>query len=212
MAEVEPAVPILAAFEWPENGHLIAACARLGYLRKEWRTLDPTYGRGTWWKFWRPDDLVTFNRGEDGSDFRNLPLSSGNFEAIAFDPPYVSKGGRSTSGIKEMDERYGQDDAPPTPALLQDLINLGLYEMNRLLAHRGVLLVKCQNYVSSGKLWMGVHRTTQAGLDLGLEVVDFLQHVGRVRPQPKRTRADGQPVRQQHARQNYSTLIVFRKP
>ena len=39
--------PILAIAKWSSNAALIADCARLGYLRKEWRTLEPTYGYGT---------------------------------------------------------------------------------------------------------------------------------------------------------------------
>lgn len=38
--------PVLSIQKWPSNGHLIADCARLGYLHKDWRTLDPTYGFG----------------------------------------------------------------------------------------------------------------------------------------------------------------------
>lgn len=41
--------PVLAATAWKTNADLIVDCARLGYLRKEWITLDPTYGRGLWW-------------------------------------------------------------------------------------------------------------------------------------------------------------------
>lgn len=222
MSDIEP-VPILAALDWPENGHLIAACARLGYLDESWVTLDPTYGAGTWWKFWRPRDLVTFNRAEDGSDFRNLPLEDASVDAVAFDPPYVSKGGRETSGIIAMDERYGQDDAPATPALLQDLIDQGLTEMVRVCRKRGVILVKCQDYVSSGRYWNGTYLTQRHAIEtLGLHQIDRFEHyVKSPRPQPKRTRKgppgpDGKPTRipspQVHARRNLSTLFVFRKP
>ncbi|GAC1646569.1 MAG: hypothetical protein NVS9B15_04700 [Acidobacteriaceae bacterium] len=204
-------MPVLAAHNWKTNADLIEDCAALGYLRQEWLTLDPTYHNGTWWKKWRPTTLVALNRQRDGSDFRHLPFSSGLFKAIAYDPPYVAKGGRSTSGIKEMDERYGKVDCPPTPQLLQELINDGLTEMYRLVAKGGYVLTKSQDYVSSGKLWIGTHHTMTHGLELGFAVQDRFEHIGRTRPQPPRTRKDGQPVLQQHARRNLSTLIVFKK-
>jgi tRNA G10 N-methylase Trm11 len=159
---------------------------------------------GTWWKVWRPKKLTTHNRSEDGSDFRHLPYPDGHFDAIAYDPPYVAKGGRETSGIKSMDRRYGQEDCPATPALLQRLIEDGLTEMHRLVKPKGIVLVKCKNYVSSGKLWLGVHRTTEHAFWLGFSVEDMFQHIGEPGPQP--------PGRRQvHARQNYSTLLVLRK-
>src|SRR5579862_4447487 len=95
--------PVLAAYHWQTNGHLIADCHRLGYLLDDDHVLDPTYGRGAWWKVWRPEKLTAHTRAVDGSDFRHLPYPDGAFDTIAYDPPYVAKGGRSTSGIKAMD-------------------------------------------------------------------------------------------------------------
>lgn len=41
---------------WANNAELIADCARLGYLRSDWLTLDPTYGNGRFWTF--PDGYI----------------------------------------------------------------------------------------------------------------------------------------------------------
>jgi hypothetical protein len=38
---------IMSIAKWSSNADLIVDCARLKYLRPEWRTLDPTYGLGT---------------------------------------------------------------------------------------------------------------------------------------------------------------------
>ena len=196
--------PVLAATAWPTNGDLIADCARLGYLRKEWRTLDPTYGRGVWWTKWEPDELVTYHRPIDGSDFRDLPEPDASFDAVAYDPPYVCVGGRKTTGTADMHDRYGLTGAPTSPAKLQRLIDDGLAEMHRVVKPRGIILVKCQDYVSSGKLWPGTHRTLAFALGLDLSLVDRLEHVSGVRPQP--------PGRRQvHARRNLSTLFVLQK-
>lgn len=204
-------MPILAATRWPNNAHMIRDAARLGYLRKTDRVLDPTYGKGIWWKEWKPRRLVKHDVVMDGVDFRNLPHPDGHFDVVAFDPPYVSAGGRATTTIKAFYDQYGLRDAPTSPALLQRLINDGLTEQHRVVKKRGFVLCKTMNYVSSGHLWLGVHETIEHAQFLGFEVWDMLLFLGDARMQPKRTRKDGQKVRQQHARQNYSTLLVLKK-
>lgn len=204
---------IFAATPWSSNGALIVDCVRLGYLRVVARTLDPTYGKGNWWTEWRPEHLVHHDRKLDGTDFRALPYPNASFEQITYDPPYVCVGGRTSSGIPDMHDAYGLTDAPRSPVALQTLIDDGLTEMRRLVDGRGIVLVKCQDYVSSGKLWLGTHHTLTHALSLGFECVDRLEHISGPRPQPtNRTRADGRPVVQQHARRNLSTLFVLKAP
>lgn len=197
--------PILAATAWASNAEMIRDVAALGYLREGWVTLDPTYGRGTWWKLWKPHALVTHDLRDDGVDFRSLPEADATFDAVAFDPPYVSVGGRTTTGIPDLHDRYGLTDAPTSPAGLQEIIDAGLKEMLRVVKPSGFVLVKCQDYISSGKLWEGTSRTRNAAVECGFEVFDRLEHVSSPRPQPARSR-------QVHARRNLSTLFVLRAP
>jgi len=201
--------PVLAAQPWPTNAHLIADCARLGYICKDSLTLDPTYGRGTWWSIWRPDRLVWY---KDTIDFRDIPHPDGTFDVIAYDPPFVSAGGRSTTGLPNMHDHYGMRDAPRTPAALQGLMNKGFEECVRVVKPGGLVLFKCQDYISSGKLWPGTFLTQFHALHLNLEMVDRMEMVTKPRPQPQRKRQDGSHSTQQHARRNLSTLLVFRRP
>ena len=195
--------PVLAATAWTTNAHMIADVARLGYLQPDDRVLDPTYGKGVWWQEWRPKNLMTHDLRDDGVDFRNLPYSDGHFDAVAYDPPYVCVGGRATTTVPDLHDRFGLTDAPRTPAAVQQLVNDGLTEVARVVKRSGIVLVKCQDYVWGGKLWAGTYKVIQHGERVGLTLEDRLEHISGIRPQP--------PGRRQvHARRNLSTLLIFR--
>lgn len=198
---------LLAAQTFRDNAEMIEQCAQLGYLKPEWFTLDPTYGKGNWWTRFRPTVLSMHDKYVlDGVDFTNLPEDDDTYDAAAFDPPYVAKGGRATSGMKDFDAAYGLRLAERTPWALQTAINYGLDELARVVVPRGSVLVKCQNYVSNGRLFLGREHTLQHALDKGFTVTDIVEYVVKApRPQP--------PGRQQkHFRRNLSTLLVFKAP
>ena len=197
--------PILAATPWTSNAQLIADCYELGYL--DGHVLDPTFGKGNWWTVWRPETLTAHDldpeRG-DGVDYRNLPEPDGTFDSVAFDPPYVSIGGRQTSGIKDIHRAYGMADTPKSPWGLFEYNTLGFAECVRVLKRGGAITYKSQDYISSGKFQPVTHWIITDALRRGLEYVDRLEHTGSIRPQP--------PGRRQvHARRNLSTMLVFRK-
>jgi hypothetical protein len=195
---------ILAAQRWPNNAALIADAAQLGYLKRHWRILDPTYGRGCWWKAWCPVDLVTHDIRQDEVDFRDLPHDNNEFHAIAFDPPYMAPGGRTTTTIGDFNDRFGLHTTGRKPADQQAIINDGLIELQRVLCNGGYLLVKCMDYINGGAYWSGTHHTLTKCIELGLVQVDRLEHIRKLGPQSQTT--------QEHARRNLSTLLVFKKP
>lgn len=192
---------VLAAHAWRSNAELIADVATL-WIRPDDLVVDVTYGKGVWWRRYRPSRLVTHDLALDGVDFRDLPEADASVDVVAFDPPYVSTGGRKTSTIGDFNRRYGLTDAPRSPVELQQMINAGLVEARRVLRPKGVALVKVKDYVSSGSLWPGSHLTLTASLTLGFELVDRFTRVGAAGPQPGGRR-------QVHARQNLSTLLVL---
>jgi len=244
---------ILEVQEWPSNSELIEAVFGMHVWPKAWaappdgpRIIDVTYGKGTWWKWMEgPDrggwEFTGHDYRHDGVDFRSLPEPDNSFDVVAFDPDYIAPGGRDTSTIEEFNDRYGLKGTYETPAQLQETMNAGLAECARVVAPQGLVLMKCSNYVSSGKLWLGEHLSIAAGLGCGLVVEDVFVHLGSPGPQPwwrKCGRCKGGGVdptepprsdelvamcrqcdglgkivpRQQHARSNSSRLIVFRKP
>ena len=198
---------VMAAYLWRTNAELIAHVAKLGYIKLDDHVLDPTYGRGKWWDEFRPHHLTHHDIVQDGMDFRDMPYDANTFDVIAFDPPYVSTGGRTTTTMHDFQNRYGMGDAPRTPALCQELIDDGLTEMNRLCKPGGFILAKTQDYISSGKFWDGTYRTEKHAK----ETLKLIQHE-RFEHLSKKGRAQPKHTRQVHARRNLSTLFVFQKP
>jgi tRNA G10 N-methylase Trm11 len=186
---------------------MIADCARLGYLKETDYVVDPTYGRGTWWKVWAPTLMAASDLYEDERapfDFTNLPYADDTFDAGVFDPPYVSQGGRDTSTVPHLTEgRYGLYAAPRTPAGVQELVNAGLTEVSRVVKPRGYILCKVKDYVSSGRYVPAQYLTTHHAVEkLALELVDTLHYLTKSVVNSQTT--------QVHARRNHSTLLVFR--
>lgn len=197
-------VPVMGIHPWPTNSALIADCARLGYLRSEWKTLDCTWGYGMFWKDWQPTELVGVDIDPDKArdltaDFTALPFPDRSFDSVVFDPPYKLNG--TPDREDQMDERYGVHEVTNWKARMT-LIRDGLKECERVLRD-GYLLLKCQDQVTCGKVrWQTIEFTNYAAtLGLGLvDRFDFLSY----RPQPMGRR-------QVTARRNASTLLVLKR-
>ena len=198
---------IYSSTAWVTNAQMIQDVARLDYLRKEWRTLDPTPAKLAWWRLWKPDELVCRWFGEDPRwDARHMDYVDQCFDAVALDMPYVSVGGRDTTTIAAMHRAYGLTNAPRTPQGVQDDINAALAECYRVVRRGGIVLCKCQGYVTSGKFWDGVYHTKSAAYALGFQLVDQLNHISGARPQP-----EGRGP-QKHSRRNQSDLLILKRP
>ena len=85
-------------------------------------------------------------------------------------------------------------------------------EMHRVLKPGGIMFLKCQDQVCSGAIRWQTRLFADYAEGQGLRLVDRFDLLGKGRPQPKRTRKDGKPSKQQHAYGRPSTLLVFRKP
>ena len=200
--------PVMAAGTWSSNAELIRdAVVPLGYLRTEWRTLDPTYGLGRFWTLWRPNNLVASDLDPAKSpvgrsiDFRRTAWADDQFDAVVFDPPYKLNGTSTGKGAATCDADYGVEKWMSLAERHQLIVD-GITECTRVLRPNGVLLVKCQDQVNGGKVRWQTRIFADHAETLGHRLVDRFD-LPSYRAQP--------PGRsQQHARRNTSALLVFR--
>lgn len=191
------------------NGELIAEVAKL-WIGPRDLVVDVTWGRGNFWTAFTPLFLVAHDLTHDGVDFRKLPENDGSVDVVVFDPPHLAPGGRATSTVPDMHNRYGTLTAPRTVREVDELHAAGIQEAARVLCKGGRLLVKCLDYVSSGRYHAGRHNVVCSALQAGFEQVDEFILVSGLGPQPQRNR-DGSPRRQIHSRRAHSFLCVFRR-
>lgn len=208
--------PILAFAGRKKNEDLIVALRDLGWLDAASRTLDPTFGKGRFWKLWQPDDLVRTDivprlspdtPRRKGLDATRLHSHFGQeFDVVVIDGPYKLNGKPSAGGPADSDEDYGvhvparwQDRY----ALLENMMRSGVQVLKP--KERGKkkprLLFKCQDQVVSGQKRFQSVDFALLGRELGLRLADTL-YVEGYREQPAgRT--------QKHAQQDFSVMLVF---
>lgn len=188
------------------NGPLLAAVAQL-WIHDADLVVDVTYGKGNFWTKYRPANLVAHDLDPekgDGVDFRHLPELDNTVDVVVFDPPYIAQGGRDTSTVPDMLDRYGLHDVPKTSDDVHALITAGMTEAHRVLRPKGRLLVKCMNYINGGKYIASHHHVVSVAIELGMVQVDEFIHHSGLGPQPIREN-------QYHARNAHSFLCVFQK-
>lgn len=194
--------PLVGSVVSGVNADLIAAVAPL-YLTGT--VLDVTYGRGMWWRRWRPETLGIHDIALDGVDFRDLPHPDSSWDTVCFDPPYVPRHG-ADRGIPQRDvdfrARYGLTESRSS-AELEALISAGLEECARVA--RRWLLVKCCDYVNGRQLHLGHVRVLDLAARLGLRVHDLLILNSGSGP------GGGQIVTPLRARRAHSYLVVLAK-
>lgn len=197
---------------WPTWGHLIKAldASPLPYLdTTAGLVLDSTFGRGVFWRCYNPlpVNLITNDLDPDRAAHKQWDWLDETppddwletFRTAIFDPPFKLSG---TNRI--MLDRYGLDDDAPNGHRTDGLI-AGALNVAQTVEPGGYLLTKCQPQVAGGRVRWQPRRLANALEQHGWTIEDELHRQYNPIPQPgNRT--------QQHARRNYSTLVIARKP
>ena len=192
-------IEIQAIGDWAGNAEMIADVARLGFIRG--RVLDLTYGEGTFWNRCHPADLTTNDLNPDKpaefhQDLRATSWASRSFGTVVLDIPYKMNG---TPALGPMDALYGVDEVATRSERLC-LLASGVAEGARLTDD--LLLVKVMDQVNGGKVRWMTDVATDIARACELRKIDAFILSGGGRKQPNGTS-------QQHARHEYSSLLVF---
>ena len=196
------------AGDWKNNGEMIADVARLHFPADPF-VLDVTYGSGRWWNTYRPDNLYASDlhpkeEWVEEADFRNLPWYDSQFDVVAFDPPYKLNGRSTGAGVAASDEGYGVGEYVGWKDKMQT-IHEGVVEGMRVARRGGLLLIKCQDQVCSGKMRWQTRDFADTAEKWGgrlKDSFDFYGTGGRAQPAGRR---------QKHAYGRPSTLLVVVK-
>lgn len=188
---------------WPTNADLIADVAELGYIGE--RVLDLSYGRGVFWRKWKPKTLISNDIDTTTAAQHNHDVTVGmplvwldNFDTVVWDGPYRLSGKRD----HPMDERYGTGGDYRSVKDTQTLLEAGVAQAFACTHEGGTVLVKAQNQVSGGKKrWQVRNLAVYAESCGGIQIDEFWM-ISSPRKQP--------PGRgQKTARSNASCLMVF---
>jgi tRNA G10 N-methylase Trm11 len=115
--------------------------------------VDMTYGNGGFWRS-LPEPLFKFDidpQTEDTQCFSsiNIPLDDGKVESVMFDPPFLTyiKAGREHNSVmgKRFSGYWSYDD-------LARHYTATILEAHRILAKKGIFVIKCQDIVHNHRL------------------------------------------------------------
>lgn len=180
---------------------------------------DVTFGKGVFWKNVPTDkyrivrsDIQLRSQVNLMADCCHLPYAANGIDAIVFDPPYMHTPGGTAHVNHQSYEEYYKNNAPVFQASAKyheavlELYFAAAREAYRVLKHKGIYIVKCQDEVCANK-----QRLTHVEIINELEKYQFIVEDLFVLIRP------GKPgvsriKRQFHARKNHSYFIVFRKP
>lgn len=158
---------------------------------------DVTYGKGA---FWKNLDKSLYHVLESdlqtGIDFRCLPYTEKSVDILILDPPYMHGG----NSIKQsINKQYNNNNTDHSSVIR--LYASGILEAHRVLKKKGLIFIKCQDEIESGKQKLS-HVEILSLLELlGFFVVDLFVLIQNSIPTQRFTY-------QKHARKNHSYLII----
>lgn len=174
------------------------------YAKEGDTILDLTYGRGVFWQ--RVDRSLyqmTTNDLHTGADhaydLRATGFTDESFDVVVLDPPYMHGGATVKASINQC-----YLNANGSHRSVIELYASGIKEARRLLRSKGILVIKCQDEIESGKQHLSHVEIILAAQEIGYRVLDLFVLVQSSIP------AMRLPY-QKTARKNHSYFIVLRK-
>lgn len=140
------------------------------------------------------------------ADCRQLPLADESIMSMIYDPPFLATKGpslHSETNNNRIAKRFG---VYATETELHQFYIDSLKEAYRVLASKGILVVKCQDKVSSGKQYMSHVFMINEAEKIGFYTKDLFVLLAK-----NRLAADWQVKNQQNARKYHSYFLVFEK-
>lgn len=170
---------------------------------------DCTYSKGVFYKDISKPKLKFDINPQDGvayADCRHLPLQDQSINCMMYDPPFLATKGKSLQKEDDsnlMAKRFG---VYPTEKELFEFYADSLSEFKRVIAPKGVLIIKCQNKVSSGKQILSHVWFINEAKSWGFCCEDIFILLAKSRLTP-----EWQVKNQKHARKFHSYFLVFRR-
>jgi hypothetical protein len=165
--------------------------------------VDPCYSVGRFWEgLPKPKHKYDINPQAEGVEManaRDLPLPANSVTSVMFDPPFVVAPSPKPGIIRDRFACY------PTVKKLWEFYGEALREFHRILVTGGLLIFKCQDFVSGGKQHLSHIAVVNMAERAGFYCDDlFVLHRPNVLWSPNMEN-------QKHARKTHSYFLVFRK-
>lgn len=172
---------------------------------------DPTYSIGNFYKnsgIEQPTykfDIQPQSSEVKYGDCRDLPLQDSSIQCIMFDPPFLATTGPSLNKKEGnvINKRFG---VYANEQELHRFYKDSLSEFYRILSDNGILIVKCQDKISSSIQYMSHVFIINEAEKIGFYTKDLFILLAKAR-----IVADWQAKNQKHARKYHSYFIVFQK-
>ena len=165
--------------------------------------IDPCFSKGNFYKKNIPEPIYKYDINPQTKDTiqcdcRKLPHDDNSISSIIFDPPFLIKTGPGS----KIKDRF---------SCLNNLKDLFLFYKNslkefyRILKNEGLLIFKCQDFVSSGKQHWNHIKIYNIAVNIGFYGLDFFIYLAK-------SRILGNCLKnQKHARKYHSYFWIFRK-
>ena len=181
-----------------DNSDLLPKALEM-YAKEGDTIYDVTYGKGV---FWKKSDMKKYNFIPsdlmDGIDFKNLPYDDNTGDILVLDPPYMHGGATVKKSINDCYRNQNTSHAS-----VVRLYAGGILEAARVLKKKGLIWVKTQDEIESGKQQMTHCELIDLLKMLGFEIVDMFVLVNGGVPTMRVNY-------QKTARKNHSYLLIAR--